>query len=59
MTRSAMRTHRGSLTYRPEPEPADYRDEISDQAFAKLKETLAEENDPKRKRRIVSCIPAW
>ena len=47
---------RKPVRIRPEVPRADYTDDISDKAFEKLRESVADLNDPKHKRRVVSSI---
>jgi hypothetical protein len=41
---------------RPKVPKADYTDEISQEAFEELRSKVADLNDPKRKRTVVSTI---
>ena len=43
-----------SVAIRPEIPAADYQDEISPQAFEKLRECVADINDPNRKKTRIS-----
>lgn len=53
----ALRAHgRQSIAARPDVPVADYHDEISDDNFRKIQEAVADLNDPKRKRHLVSSV---
>jgi hypothetical protein len=53
----ARRAHgRQSIAPRPEVPVVDYHHEISEANFRKIQEAVADLNDPKRKRHLVSSV---
>ena len=49
-------TGRQALAARPDVPAADYHDEITDADFEKIKQSVADINDPKRRRHLVSSV---
>lgn len=56
MTQVRRAHGRQSIAPRPDVPAMDYHHEISDANFAKIKESVADLNDPKRKRHLVSSV---
>lgn len=56
MTQVRRADGRQSIAPRPAVPVVDYHHEISDANFQKIKEAVAEINDPKRKRHLVSSV---
>lgn len=56
MTQVRRAVGRQSIAARPDVPVADYHDEISEANFHKIRDAVAEINDPKRKRHMISSV---
>jgi hypothetical protein len=56
MTQARRAYGRQSIAPRPDVPVVEYHHEISEANFQKIKEAVADLNDPKRKRHLVSSV---